>query len=224
MDPSLNLVLWTVVVFGAAALVAIAAPAHFNGAAGAPATKTAIFLAAVAGLIAGAILWIDARSVFELSSVLFLSMYHLLPFVAILLGGTLAAVWFMRGVRPGRSSILALAAAPPLAIGGGIAVSSPETAWMLSVGAVLTIAVVAFLTTGKTDMRRTRTIGLAASIALLWAGGFLVYLMIFPQQIAVGYEQPQDAASAVDTTLPGWIIPGVLVLTFLAGFLKSRRG
>lgn len=151
----------------------------------------------------------------------------LLPLLLCVFGGFLAARWFVTGWRtaaegawhsPSGAIALALALGLVLATGGeaGIAMDS---------GAVITL-VLAWLLAQRLGDCGLQSMRFGAALCLLWAGAFLVYLMIFPAQVVVEAVVEEGAATA--SAAPGesllWVVPLVFLTAFLLGFFKRQRG
>ncbi len=219
---TLNLVLWILAVLGSAASAAfvLSLRALSRPGGGRWAVLTVL---AVTCLLLGILYGVDARTLFEFSPAVFFLLQTLLPMAVLILGGYLATRWYTH-----RADQKAAAAGVPsgltaLAVAAGACalISSPGlNAWLtLGIVAVLMGALaLAALRHGAAHRRA----GLAIAVCLLWSGAFLVYLTVFPEQIAVGYEQPEDAATR--NLAADLLIAAALVAAFILGFLKIRRG
>ena len=219
---TLNLVLWILTVLGAAASAAFVLSLRALSRPGGG-RRSVVTVFAVACLLLGVLYGVDARTLFELSPAAFFLLQTLLPMAALILGGHLATRWYTH--RAGRGAagagVPASLAALAVAAGACALIASPGlNAWLtLGIVAVLMgVLALAALTQGAAHRRA----GLAIAVCLLWSGAFLVYLTVFPEQIAVGYEQPEDAATR--NLAADLLIAAALVGAFILGFLKIRRG
>jgi len=150
----------------------------------------------------------------------------LLPLLCTLLGGWLAARWFITGLMPVTASVghrpagvfaLLLALALVFITGGvaGVVLDS------------LGVLVLAFtwLLAARLGARRAQALRLGAALTLLWSGAFLVYLRIFPAEVTVEtIVQEGAAAEAVPGQSYLWVAPVVFAVAFLLGFIKRQRG
>lgn len=215
---TLNLALWIAVVLTAAASAALALarpllPRPRGGIA------AAAVLAAASALLTGVLFGADARILFEASPVAFYLAQAALPSLALILGGYLAARWYTW--RAGSADVGTFAGIAGLAVaaGGCVLAAAPELNLALAAGVVAAMAG-GFLVAGT---RSPRAAGLALAVLLLWSAGFLVYLTVFPEQIAVAYEQPEDGGTPSEPTTYV-IVAAAFVAAFALGFLSKRRG
>lgn len=150
----------------------------------------------------------------------------LLPLLCTLLGGWLAARWFITGRTPDTASVghrpagvLALLLALVLVfVTGGVAGVVMDS---------IAILVLAFtwLLVPRLGARGTQALRLSAALILLWSGAFLVYLRIFPAEVTVETIVQEGATTEA---APGqsflWVAPVVFAAAFLLGFIKRQRG
>lgn len=151
---------------------------------------------------------------------------RLLPLLCTLLGGWLAARWFITGGTPVTASVghrpagmLALLLALVLVIlTGGVA------GIVLDSLAVLVLAIT-WLFAARLGARSAQALRLGAAVTLLWSGAFLVYLRIFPAEVTVEtIVQGGAAAEAAPGQSFLWVAPAVFAVAFLLGFIKRQRG
>lgn len=214
---TLNLALWITMIFTAATSAALVLTQLLRSRTHRIAAPAIVATAGI--LLIGTLFGIDAHTLFEASPVAFYLAQTALPGLALILGGYLAARWYT--CRAGNSGIGAFAGVAALIVagGGGALVAVPGLSLALAAGAVAAMTGGFFVAHSRTP----RVTGLMLSVALLWSAGFLIYLAVFPEQIAVGNEQPED--SGATSALTGHILIMVaLVIAFILGFLKKRRG
>lgn len=149
-----------------------------------------------------------------------------LPLLLGVFGGVFAARWFVAGARHGSPAwhsaagglALVLALALVLVTGGAAGI-------LMDSAAVLVLLLSGWLALTR-SARARQALRLGAALCLLWAGAFLVYLMIFPAQVTVEAVAEEGAATAA--AAPGesllWVAPLVFLAAFLLGFFKRQRG
>lgn len=146
----------------------------------------------------------------------------LLPVLLACLGGVLAARAFIArqdGCRHSLTGLLVLA--PAL----GLVLLTDGTVGILMDSAAVLALLFAGLLTQRLGAHGRRRLRLGAALALFWSGTFLVYLQIFPAQVAVEAAEDMSATGAaapVEFWL--WAAPLVFLAAFLLGFFKRQRG
>lgn len=226
MGISLSLGLWFVVTTAAAAILTLdLARSEVVAKPMSPPPAALALLGAEGLLLVLAMVWLEASTLFSISPVLTYLLQGSLPFIAAVLGGLLAARCFVArpAGRPRRHlhSLTGLTALLIMLGASTLMVAGIEGVY-LAILVVMTIGCTLIFAVRPTKIVTTQRITLVASIAMLWAGAFLLYLMVFPEQIPVGVEVTDE--EAVGDPVAEWIIPLILLSAFLLGFLQRKRG
>ncbi len=228
MGISLSLGLWFVIVTTSVAIMTL--DLVRPGVAGDQAPPRSARLAVLvieAVLLIWAMVWLEAQSLFAISPLLTYLLQSGLPLLAALLGGYLAARCFsaMSATWRGRCTyihspvgVIALL----IALGAGSLIVTGQSGVVMAAAALLTIAMTV-ATANRLSVARHRKFSLSVAITLLWSGAFLLYLVVFPEQIPVGVERANDGA-ADSSMAADWIVPIILVSAFVLGFLQRKRG
>jgi hypothetical protein len=219
MTITLNFALWTLLTLGAAASAGLVMASRSAAAGGAPWLP----LAAGAAILVATAIGADPQALFNRSPYGMYLLQACLPLAGLALTAWLACRWYI--FRPGCSGAVAGLTSVFLAIfvaaGATVLFVMPETATGLAV-ALLTVLILGALA-GRLPAWALRAAGLTTAVCSLWAAAFLVYLTVFPEQIAVGMEQPTDGAAA-QVPLAELVTLTALAAAFILGFLKIRRG
>lgn len=221
MTITLNFALWTLLTLGAASSAGLVMAARSVD--GAEGSSVWIPLGAAAGILLAAIFGADPHALFNLSPYGMYLLQSCLPVAGLVLSAYLAGRWYI--YRPGNENAVAGLTAAFLAVlvaaGATVLFVMPETASGMAIALMLTLLLGGLCT--RLPLPALRAAGLTAAACSLWAAGFLVYLTVFPEQIAVGMEQPAEDGAA---RLPVKEIITLVALAaaFILGFVKIRRG
>lgn len=215
MIVTLNFALWTLLTLGSAASTGLLISTR---AADRPGSGTPILpLGAALVVLLAVILAANPQALFERSSYGMYLLQASLPLVAVLVSSRLAYLWYVNRAAAGLADATA---ALLLACGGAVLFVTPETSTGVAFAAFSALVLGGI--GGCLPSAALRGAGLTVATASLWAAAFLVYLTVFPQQIAIGSESPGDGRASLPlaelTTL------AILGMAFVLGFLKIRRG
>jgi hypothetical protein len=185
------------------------------------ARQTAIVCGDILVLVGGA--WgMHALNLTEQAPRLHGAVLGILPVAVGILGGYLAARWFVEDRAQGRSNglhgVTGIAALLVAVAATGIGRESAVALGLAAAGVLGVVwTVVPFL-----GSRGLRWIRFGSALTLLWVGSFGLYLMVLPAQVVVANAEPASGAELASVT--GWAVTGLLLLALAAGFVKPRRG
>jgi hypothetical protein len=220
MTITLNFALWTLLTLGIASSAALVVAARNVDSA----TEKPVWLplGAAAGILLAAIFGADPQALFNRSPYGMYLLQSCLPVAGLALTAYLACRWYI--YRPGHGAAIAGLRTTFLAVlvaaGATVLFVMPETA--LGLAMALMIALILGGLSARLPVAALRAAGLTAASCSLWAAGFLVYLTVFPEQIAVGMEQPAEDGRQLPIAETITLL--ALAAAFILGFLKRRRG
>lgn len=218
MIVTLNFALWTLLTLGSAASAGLLISAR---AADRPGSRMPILpLGAAFVALLAVILGANPQTLFEHSPYGMYLLQASLPLVALLVTSRLVYLWYVDRPRRRLAARLGATAALLIACGGAVLFVTPETSTGVAL-AVLSALVLGGIG-GCLPSAALRAAGLTVATASLWAAAFLVYLTVFPQQIAIGSESPGDGSASLP--LAELTALAALGMAFVLGFLKIRRG
>ncbi|MDX9740841.1 MAG: hypothetical protein RBT81_06645 [Gammaproteobacteria bacterium] len=219
MTITLNFALWTLLTLGATASAGLVMAARMDES---RSSAPWLPLGAAACVLLAVIFGADPQALFNRSPYGMYLLQSCLPLAGLVVTAYLACRWYIyRPERGGVAGLPAAFAAVLVAAGATILFVMPETATGVAV-AVMAALVLGGIS-GRMPPAALRATGLTAAACSLWAAGFLVYLTVFPDQIAVGMEQPADGTGP-QFPIAELVTLSALGAAFVLGFLKIRRG
>lgn len=225
MNMSLILMLWSAVLLAAVVIVATDVRRGPSSRGGVSPAVIVLAVDALLLIVAG----MGARYGLQLPEEmprLYQVLQGAMPLLLCVLGGGLAARWFVTGGDVQTRAVWhSPAGGSALLLALGLALMSGGAAGIMMDSAAVLILLLCGLFAQKLGARGLQRLRLGAALTLLWAGAFLVYLMLLPPEVVVEAMVEEGAAAA---TASGesflWVAPLVFVAAFLLGFIKRQRG